>query len=143
MESLYSTRGGLSSTLDDEMCEHFAAWLKEEIRRRGMTAATAAERIGVSSGRMSEWLNAKRPPSLESMQKIADAFYLDLEVVLRKAEILPEIEPLHPTAEMVIGMVKRIQWSGPIADGREFAIKGVLQNFLDQDARERNNTGKE
>lgn len=50
----------------------FAAWLAEELRRRGVDGvADAARAVGVSQSMMSNYLNGKQAPGRKSIKKIA------------------------------------------------------------------------
>jgi len=112
------------------MNEDFPDWLKRQFSRRDWTQADAARAIGVSSGRVSEWVNGKRPPSVESLERIADALHIDVETVLRKAGHLPEVETVDEFAEEIMGLVKRIHWTPE----RVAIIRGSLQGMLRTDA---------
>ena len=82
---------------DAEARQSFAAWLNEELRRRGWTqgklilhsGATDGDRL--SSAAVSRYSTGKMLPDIASYQKIARALDLPVDFVLRKARVL---EPL-------------------------------------------------
>jgi transcriptional regulator with XRE-family HTH domain len=82
---------------DEEARQNFAAWLNEELRRRGWTqgklilhsGSTNGERL--SSAAVSRYSTGKMLPDIASIQKIARALDLPVDFVLRKGRVL---EPL-------------------------------------------------
>src|SRR5215212_2813861 len=64
---------------------HFAAWLRNELRRQGLLARHLAHRVGVTEGIVSRWLSGKARPRLALCWKIAAALGREVEVVQAQA----------------------------------------------------------
>jgi transcriptional regulator with XRE-family HTH domain len=79
---------------DEETRQQFSKWLNEELRRRGWTQGKLISQSGsnneerLSSAAVSRYSTGKMLPDAASSQKIARAFDLPVEFVLRKAKIL-------------------------------------------------------
>jgi transcriptional regulator with XRE-family HTH domain len=61
----------------------FGLWLKTELSRRSMTHAEFADRVGVSRAAVSRWVRGERLPDGESIFRIAEAFNLDPDTIMR------------------------------------------------------------
>jgi len=65
--------------------EYFGPWLRQQLKRRDWKQKDLADRAGVSTGAVSEWVNGHRRPEPPSCDRIADALGLPWDVVLAKA----------------------------------------------------------
>ncbi len=76
---------GLPSTGAPPAGHHFAAWLRDELRRQGLLARHLAQRVGVTEGVVSRWLSGKARPRLALCWKLAAALGLEAAVVQAQA----------------------------------------------------------
>src|SRR6266571_7777472 len=89
---------------DEEARQHFSTWLNEELQRRGWTQGKLISQSGtndderLSSAAVSRYSTGKMLPDVASCQKIARAFGLPVDVVLRKAGL---IDPLPDEPDWV------------------------------------------
>ena len=60
-------------------------WIRRELTHRGWRAADLARRLGVSSGRISEWSSGRYTPSPASCLRLAEVFAADADQVLALA----------------------------------------------------------
>lgn len=91
----------------------FALWFRALLDDREMSQADAARRLGISTGRVSEWLTGKMRPSAQSCLKIARTFMVDEDQVLvaagrRSAD--PHYDPDSPEAKL-LPYIRAIDWS--------------------------------
>ena len=66
-------------------------FLDAELRARGWNNSDLAERCGRSPSTVSRWRNGHNPPSAQNCGRIAEAFGVEPDVVLRLAGHLPPI----------------------------------------------------
>jgi len=89
---------------EDEHRQRFANWLNEQLRQRGWTQGKLLAQSGandeerLSSAAVSRYSTGKMLPDVASCQKIARAFGLPVDVVLRKAGL---IDPLPDEPDWV------------------------------------------
>ncbi|GIK37602.1 MAG: hypothetical protein BroJett011_14350 [Chloroflexota bacterium] len=69
----------------------FAAWLSEELKRRGWSQREAARRAGLSQASVAKPISGERKASAEICVKLALALGESPEKVLRLAGILPPL----------------------------------------------------
>lgn len=60
--------------------ESFAAWLRLELRRRGMSKTSLSERVGRTRQSVSDWTRGVSVPDLRSLILLLDAFGLEGDV---------------------------------------------------------------
>lgn len=60
-------------------------WIRHQLAHRDWTAADLARRLGVSSGRISEWSSGRYTPSPASCLRLAEVFAADPDRVLALA----------------------------------------------------------
>jgi transcriptional regulator with XRE-family HTH domain len=60
-------------------------WIRQELAHRDWTAADLARRLGVCSGRISEWSSGRYTPSPASCLRLAEVFAADADRVLALA----------------------------------------------------------
>ena len=60
-------------------------WIRQELAHRGWNAADLARRLGMSSGRVSEWSSGRYTPSPASCLRLAEVFAADPDRVLALA----------------------------------------------------------
>ena len=90
---------GLPSTGAPPAGHHFAAWLRDELRRQGLLARSLAHRVGVTEGIVSRWLSGKARPRLALCWKIAAALEVEVEVVQAQAGYqVPRSNPAQQAA---------------------------------------------
>ncbi|MFI6846095.1 helix-turn-helix domain-containing protein [Kitasatospora sp. NPDC050467] len=64
--------------------EDFGPWLGRQLRRRDMTQAELATRVGVTRAAVSAWITGRAQPRPETVRQIADAFDTDLTTVYER-----------------------------------------------------------
>jgi transcriptional regulator with XRE-family HTH domain len=86
-----------------------ASWIRRQMRRREWSAADLARHMGMSPGRISEWLAGKRQPSSASCHRLADAFDADPDYVLALAGHRPATAQAQPNTELseLFALLKR------------------------------------
>jgi len=85
-----------------------ATWLRDQVAQRGWTQTEFAEAVGVSQGTASKWLLGTMDPTPESMQRIADAFFVSLDDVLAAAGIRPIVVHDPPQITRILHKLRRI-----------------------------------
>src|SRR6266566_9363030 len=81
-------------TIEERRRQQFADWLKEQLRQRGWTQGKLIAQSGntkeerLSSAAVSRYSTGKMLPDAASCQKIARAFNIPVELVLRKAGLI-------------------------------------------------------
>lgn len=110
-------------------------WLRAELARRHWTQKRLAEAVGVSGGRMSDWIAGKTQPAPESCERIADALDADADFVLRLAGYrrLRLHEDEDERLVMLVSMLRRIR----LSDERYRLLRGNLQEMLATDVADR------
>ena len=107
-----------------------ASWIRRQLARNEWNAADLSRRLGMSPGRISEWLTGKRRPSTASCRRLADAFNVDPDYVLALAGHRVPDEPLPPDdpRSRIIALVKRVQMTPQQADGLEAMLIAWLES---------------
>lgn len=97
--------------------------------RRAWNSAQLARRMGVSSGRVSRWLNGIDRPSSASAIKLADVFGADPDDVLALAGHREPPEPLAPDdpKRRIIELVRRTALTPTQARGLEAMLRAWLE----------------
>lgn len=72
--------------------EEFTKWIDDELNRKGWSRSEAARRGGISDSMFSKIFSGVTTPGLDFCRGLARAFNVELEVVLRRAGILPNVE---------------------------------------------------
>jgi transcriptional regulator with XRE-family HTH domain len=108
--------------------EDIGAWIRRQLTRRDWKAADLSRRMGVSPGRISEWINSERRPSPASCVKLADAFGAELDDVLALAGHRIAAEPLQPDdpKTRVIALIRRVRLTPDRAAGLEATLQAWL-----------------
>jgi transcriptional regulator with XRE-family HTH domain len=108
-----------------------ATWMRRQLDRREWSAADLARHIGMSPGRISEWLAGKRQPSSASCLRLADAFDADPDYVLALAGHRPATTPIPPDAELaeLFAMLKRVR----LTPDRLAGLKAQARAWLEID----------
>lgn len=82
----------------------FSDWLNREMENRGWSQSELAKRAGLSRQAISDYINRKRKkPDENSLEGLAHAFQIPLEVIYRASGILPQ--PAEWTSD-------RAEWEG-------------------------------
>jgi transcriptional regulator with XRE-family HTH domain len=112
-----------------------ATWLRAELARRGWRQRRLAERVRVSAGRISEWVNGERTPSPESCVRLADALDADVDYVLTLAGHRPLQwrDDDDPEVVALIAMLRRALANRERAAERIEVLRGVLAGMLKTD----------
>ena len=72
----------------------FPGWLQEQLNARGWGQADLANRAGINRQVIWGWLNRRKKPTEEYLVKVANAFEIPPQEILRVAGVLP-MEPNH------------------------------------------------
>jgi transcriptional regulator with XRE-family HTH domain len=111
--------------------ERFEDWLRRQLRRRDWTQSDLAKRLDASTGTISRWATGARLPEPESVERLADVFGVDVDLLLTLAGHRPATEPLKlddPVTE-IVALVKRVQWN----EERVETARSILQRWLEFD----------
>ncbi len=85
------TKSVILLTMRGESTEEFYNWFKAQLKSRNLGIRSGARFIGISHPTVSDIINFHEKPSCESCLKIADAFRVNREFVLRLAGWLDPI----------------------------------------------------
>lgn len=112
----------------------FSRWLSQQISKKDWTQADFARELGASTGLVSMWLSGDKLPSPKSIDKIADALRLDVDLVLTMAGHRPptyETDPNDPK-ELTIQRLRRLKWDR----ARNVTLAGIIDAWEKEDRRE-------
>ena len=118
---------------DEETRQQFSKWLNEELRRRGWTQGKLISQSGsnneerLSSAAVSRYSTGKMLPDAASSQKIARAFDLPVEFVLRKAKILDPLPSDIDWIQKSIDDLANAVEAGQISEEGRLAIVTHIQ----------------
>ncbi len=113
----------------------FGPWFKRQLRLRHWTQADFSHEFRFSAAGVSRWITGERVPAPESCERIAEAFGVDVDLVLIQAGHRHAVEQLDPDDPVVgiIGLVKRVEWN----DERLAGIRAALIVYQDIDRKKR------
>ena len=113
----------------------FGRWFKKQLRLRNWTQADFSHEFRFSAAGVSRWITGERVPAPESCERIAEAFGVDVDLVLTRAGHLHAIDPIDPDDPVIgiIGLVKRVEWN----DERLAGIRAALIVYQDIDRKKR------
>jgi transcriptional regulator with XRE-family HTH domain len=77
-------------------------WLNRELQKRGWSMRELGRRSGVSQAQISNVINGIARPSADFCIKVAKAFRLPPETVLRRAGILPALTTIKEERETLL-----------------------------------------
>lgn len=109
----------------------FGAWLRVQIKRRGLTQTEFAERAGTVQSVVSRWIRGERLPDTDSCDRIADALGVHIDEVLVRASHRPDINGDPPVVRDLVSRVRRIQWD----EQRAAMVLAMFDALLDHDRR--------
>src|SRR5258708_32820767 len=118
---------------DEEARQQFSKWLNEELRLRGWTQGKLISQSGsnneerLSSAAVSRYSTGKMLPDAASSQKIARAFDLPVEFVLRKAKILDPLPSDIDGIQKSIDDLANAVEAGQISEEGRIAIVTHIQ----------------
>lgn len=106
----------------------FGWWLKHQLDTRDMNQSEFARKAGVSTSMVSDWVNGRRTPSIQSAQAIADALDTTVEVVLMRLGLDPRATlPAH--LDRIDGLLRTVE----MTPDRRIALESLLQGWADFD----------
>ena len=113
----------------------FGLWFKRQLRLRRWTQADFAHEFRFSAAGVSRWITGERIPTPESCERIAEAFGVEIDLVLTQARHRPAVEPIDPDDPVVgiIGLVKRVEWN----DERLAGMRAALTVYQEIDRKKR------
>ena len=85
------------------------AWIRGELVHRDWTAADLARRLGVSSGRISEWSSGRYTPSPASCLRLAEVFAADPDRVLALAGHRAAPPAPEDAKARLIALIQRVE----------------------------------
>lgn len=118
---------------DEDARQQFSAWLNEELQRRGWTQGKLISQSGtndqdrLSSAAVSRYSTGKMLPDIASYQKIARAFDLPVEFVLRKAKVLEPLPDDVDWLQRAIDDLANALTTGQISEEGRIAIVTHIQ----------------
>ncbi len=80
------------------MSQRFAGWLEASMRSRGLTQAQLARSVGVADTQVSRWRRGQVVPTLQYLQRLADAFGVE-RMTLDELVGLPIAQVREPGAD--------------------------------------------
>jgi len=83
-------------------------WIRHELAHREWSAADLARRLGVSSGRISEWSSGRYTPSPASCLRLAEVFVADPDQVLALAGHRAAPPPPEDAKARLITLIQRV-----------------------------------
>jgi transcriptional regulator with XRE-family HTH domain len=87
--------------------EVFAKNLRKYMEGRGITQKELAEKIGVSAPTMNDWLQAKKYPRIDKIEKLADYFgVLKSDLIEEKSE---EHFEMQKTNDVITDIITRLR----------------------------------
>ncbi len=84
-------------------------WIRHELAHRDWTAADLARRLGVSSGRISEWSSGRYTPSPASCLRLAEVFAADPDQVLALAGHRAAAPSPEDAKARLIALIQRVE----------------------------------
>jgi transcriptional regulator with XRE-family HTH domain len=113
----------------------FGLWFKRQLRLRRWTQADFSHEFGFSAAGVSRWITGERVPTPESCERIAEAFGVDVDLVLTQAGHRPAVQPIDPDDPVIgiIGLVKRVEWN----DERLAGLRAALIVYQEIDRKKR------
>ena len=84
-------------------------WIRQELAHRDWTAADLARRLGVSSGRISEWGSGRYTPSPASCLRLAEVFAADADQVLALAGHRAAPPAPEDAKARLIALIQRVE----------------------------------
>ncbi len=87
------------------------AWIRDELAHRDWTAADLARRLGMSSGRISEWSSGRYTPSPASCLRLAEVFAADPDQVLARAGHRAAPPAPEDAKARLIALIQRVEMS--------------------------------
>ena len=84
-------------------------WIRHELAHHGWTAADLARRLGVSSGRISEWSSGRYTPSPACCLRLAEVFAADPDRVLALAGHRAAPPAPEDAKARLIALIQRVE----------------------------------
>lgn len=91
-----------------ENMSDFSDWLSEKLTAVGWSYNELGRQAGISSGGVSLLMSGQQEPSYEFCRKIAHALNEPLELVLRKADLLPETQKDDPLVKEIMLYIEQL-----------------------------------
>lgn len=85
------------------------AWIRNQLAHRDWSAADLSRRLGVSSGRISEWSSGRYTPSPASCLRLAEVFAADPDQVLALAGHRAVAPPPEDAKTRLITLIQRVE----------------------------------
>lgn len=94
-------------------------WIRHELAHREWSAADLARRLGVSSGRISEWSSGRYTPSPASCLRLAEVFAADPDQVLALAGHRAAPPAPDDAKARLIALIQRVEMTSTQIAGLE------------------------
>lgn len=111
------------------MGQPFRVWLEQNLRRREMTQADLAQRIGTSRGTVSRWMSGESIPDTRSCDLISEALLVGVDDVLSAAGHRPRDLRATEPGEQLAAALKRIKWDAR----RRGMMEAIIRQWADED----------
>jgi transcriptional regulator with XRE-family HTH domain len=108
------------------MNKPFGTWLSEKLDELKMIPADVTRATGLDSGVLSNIINNRRMPSVDTCKALAKAMNIPLEEVYRAADILPQ----KPSVDAISEAVLHIVLSLPTEDRKDILEYARLRHKL-------------
>ncbi|HVB20385.1 MAG TPA: helix-turn-helix transcriptional regulator [Ktedonobacteraceae bacterium] len=117
---------------EDTRRREFAAWLNQELQKRGWTQGKLIAQSGstddnrLSSATVSRYSTGKMLPDVVSSQRIARAFDLPVELVLRKTGLIDPLSSESDWVQQAIDALANAVEAGQLSEeGRQVIIAQI------------------
>ena len=113
-------------------------WIRQELAHRDWSAADLARRLGVSSGRISEWSSGRYTPSPASCLRLAEVFAADPDQVLALAGHRAAPPAPEDAKARLIALIQRVEMTPTQMAG----LEAMLTAWADAQRTSRGGTGE-
>ncbi|MFT4039698.1 MAG: helix-turn-helix transcriptional regulator [Thermomicrobiales bacterium] len=103
-------------------------WIRKQMQRRDWSGADLARELDMSPSRVSDWINGKFVPNVQSARRLAEAFGADADDVLALAghREPTAVIPADAPQARIIALVKRVKWT----EDRARPLEKQLQEWI-------------
>jgi transcriptional regulator with XRE-family HTH domain len=121
------------TTTRKAQAEHFGSWLREQLKHRGWTQTELAGRMRRNKGVVGNWARGNRIPDPVSCDVLADALFIDRDIVLAEAGHRTVIyeTPVNERESRAAELVRRIDWTsgGELLNGLLLSMESFATTF--------------
>lgn len=110
----------------------FGTWLESKMNNFGWTRTETAKKLGVTKMTVGRWVNG-RVPEASYIERIADVFLADYDLVATKAgyrprELILEVDPESAEGQLV-PIIRQIAWDDRSLKSAVLYMEGLAKMF--------------